>query len=605
MANEKISDLVDGGDIVSTDNIPLERSGTTYRGQLPQDIATTDSPSFAALSLSGDLTTYETVNDGNPEIRLGSSDAEELHIQSVYDSGAQTLDYVLFKTDVASVTADKGLFRFNVDGTDILDIDDGGLELVGNLLLQRSGSVAQNITTVLDGGGTKLNFNCLESNKKNVIFNNDHDGSGSPSGSQDFIFNIQSVEHLRIDQLGSVSVSNADFFVDTDTLFVDEGTDRVGVGTASPQKDLHVLGASGTGIQIDGASTYGFKMTSDSAGVDKFVFASVNRGTSTVNTNNILVLQRNGQVGINVATPGYALDVSGDANITGDYRIGGTSVLNSTTLGSGVVNSSLTNLGTLTTLTVDNITINANSITTSSGDLTIAPTSGQNVDMTVPNLEIYYAVNDGNPQVRIGSADAEELHIQAFYDSGAQTLDYVQFTTDTASATADKGEYRFVVDGTDIFHIDDGGIEVFGNIYVQRQGQPGQNLTSLFDGTGNNLIFNCNESNKKEVIFNNQNDGGGSPAGGQGYLFRINGTEYLNITDNILVTQPSTTAAVPVLELDQDDTDQAFINYVGNAAAGSSTSISTDTTSGATTHHIQIEINGTKAWVAASTNNPS
>ncbi len=61
---------------------------------------------------------------------MGAADAEELHIQSVYDTGAQTLDFVLFQTDAASASANKGLFKFNVDGTDILNIADGGINLV-------------------------------------------------------------------------------------------------------------------------------------------------------------------------------------------------------------------------------------------------------------------------------------------------------------------------------------------------------------------------------------------------------------------------------------------------------------------------------------------
>jgi len=97
-----------------------------------------------------DLLFYDATNDGNPEIRIGAADAEEFHIQTVYDSGAQTLDYVLFQTDVMSGT-DKGLYRFNVRGTDILDIDDGGLELTGSLTV--SGTVdGRDIAT----DGTKL-----------------------------------------------------------------------------------------------------------------------------------------------------------------------------------------------------------------------------------------------------------------------------------------------------------------------------------------------------------------------------------------------------------------------------------------------------------------
>lgn len=49
----------------------------------------------------------------------------------------------------------------------------------------------------------------------------------------------------------------------------------------------------------------------------------------------------------------------------------------------------------------------------------------------------------------------------------------------------------------------------------------------------------------------------------------------------------------------------SYINFQATTAANTTNPISTLTTSGATTHHIQIEINGTKAWIPVSTNNPS
>ena len=94
-------------------------------------IGANDRAPLEALEIAtGNLAIHEATNDGNPEIRIGSGDAEEGHIQAVYDGAAQTLNYILFQTDVASATADKGLYRFNVDGTNILDIDDGGINLV-------------------------------------------------------------------------------------------------------------------------------------------------------------------------------------------------------------------------------------------------------------------------------------------------------------------------------------------------------------------------------------------------------------------------------------------------------------------------------------------
>jgi hypothetical protein len=76
-----------------------------------------------------------------------------------------------------------------------------------------------------------------------------------------------------------------------------------------------------------------------------------------------------GSVGIGTTNPTSKLDVVGDVKVSGvttsggvvvttgnDYKIGTTSVLTSTTLGSGVVNSSLTSVGTLARLVVAGVT---------------------------------------------------------------------------------------------------------------------------------------------------------------------------------------------------------------------------------------------------------
>lgn len=69
-----------------------------------------------------------------------------------------------------------------------------------------------------------------------------------------------------------------------------------------------------------------------------------------------------------------SLTVGGVNATTGtDYKINGTSVLTATTLGSGVVNSSLTSVGTLTILTVDNISIDTNTVSSSTGDIILDP----------------------------------------------------------------------------------------------------------------------------------------------------------------------------------------------------------------------------------------
>ena len=68
-----------------------------------------------------------------------------------------------------------------------------------------------------------------------------------------------------------------------------------------------------------------------------------------------------GNIGIGLSNPSYKLHVAGDTNLSSGnvYRINGTSVLSSTSLGTGVTNSSLTALGTITTGTWAGSTITA------------------------------------------------------------------------------------------------------------------------------------------------------------------------------------------------------------------------------------------------------
>ena len=63
------------------------------------------------------------------------------------------------------------------------------------------------------------------------------------------------------------------------------------------------------------------------------------------------------------------------------------------------------------------------------------------------------------------------------------------------------------------------------------------------------------------------------------------------------VDQSSTTGAIPVLTLDQADTDQEFINFQGTSNSDQSSSISTDTSVGSLTGHIRVAVNGTDYWI--------
>ena len=86
------------------------------------------------------------------------------------------------------------------------------------------------------------------------------------------------------------------------------------------------------------------------------------------------------------------------------------------------------------------------------------------------DLTIYQPVNDGNPTISLGSSSTERLEIKAEYESGAQGLDVVRFTSFTAGSSADDARYAFEVDDVFLFSILDDGIQLkaSGNLNIGR-----------------------------------------------------------------------------------------------------------------------------------------
>lgn len=68
------------------------------------------------------------------------------------------------------------------------------------------------------------------------------------------------------------------------------------------------------------------------------------------------------------------------SSILKNYKIGGTTVLSYNALGTGITTSYLTSVGTLTSLQVDNINVNGNTISSTAGDIVINPNGVSRVD---------------------------------------------------------------------------------------------------------------------------------------------------------------------------------------------------------------------------------
>ena len=134
-----------------------------------------------------------------------------------------------------------------------------------------------------------------------------------------------------------------------------------------------------------------------------------------------------GDAGLTYNKTTDVLSVTGAVNVatSGDYKINNTSVLTSTTLGSGVVNSSLTSVGTLGILAVDNITINGNEVSSTN-------TNG-NIDLN-PNGTGFVRILDDAP---LRLMDADNSNFVALSAPATVTSDYT-ITLPAAGGSANE-----------------------------------------------------------------------------------------------------------------------------------------------------------------------
>ena len=204
------------------------------------------------------------------------------------------------------------------------------------------------------------------------------------------------------------------------------------------------------------------------------------------NSNTYGMCYMNGSgVGINNKSPSYTLDINGDTNISSGngYRVNGNVVLNSNTLGNGILSSSLTSVGTLNSLNV-------------AGDLN---NTGR----------ILIDSNDANTVLHVNASDAARpcMIIGSPPLSSVLTLQ-----TQTSHSTGDYLQCTLVLDLTNpVFKIDYNGscynqynvYSSISDIKLKENIKPVKNFTEKFkqiEFVNYNLIDDVNKVKQIGVI---------------------------------------------------------------------------------------------------------
>ena len=187
-----------------------------------------------SANIGGNINNYVPTNSGNPEFSIGSSATNRLFVQSVYNSGAQVLNYAVFRTFTSSSTANAGRIVFAVDEADKLEINDDGIAVTAVLnvggtakFASWSSSGASNGIEIRSADGQILNSHTGTSLHHHQYFYNSNEvvGSISTNGSATS-FNTSSDYRLKenvvamtgaTERLKQLNPSRFNFIADAET----------------------------------------------------------------------------------------------------------------------------------------------------------------------------------------------------------------------------------------------------------------------------------------------------------------------------------------------------------------------------------------------------
>lgn len=276
---------------------------------------------------------------GRVEFITHNGTTEEMLLSLVNDGTIKylNLDSTNHGTSGYGIRDNNGTLQYKNSGGDWANITSGGggaitgaattidtenLTVSRALVSDANGKVAVSATTSTElghvSGVTSAIQTQLNGKQSTLTFNAPGSNNANPSTSAQ----IKTALDLKANLADPSFTGDVTF--DTTTLKIDSTNNRVGIGTASPEYDLHVDGTFAIGI----SSAWGepiFKRNSDSTDFFSLGFSD---GTSSGNTNveQALNILRTGKVGIGDTSPSSKLDVNGkitctDFQNTSDRRI--------------------------------------------------------------------------------------------------------------------------------------------------------------------------------------------------------------------------------------------------------------------------------------------
>ena len=393
-----------------TNTLTLPAGGN---GELVSTVAT---QTLTNKSLGSDLDIFEDANNADVKLTMGTSAAESLTIQVLNGSSNKTAEEVHFSTATASSTANHGKMVFDVDGTDIVTIDDDGLAATITTASQPNITTLAGLTTI----GAVSNALAMTFSDVTLF----HDANNADTS---FSIGTSATEALKIEVLNGSSNKTAE--------------------------EVHFSTATASGTGDHGKMVFDVDGT-DIAEIDDSGINLASGKTFRVNGSAIATSDTTYTAGDLLDLDGTEFDVdlteAGEAAIAnGDYILFLDGGATGTHAKEAIADVATLFAGTGLTATNSVIAVDSSQAITA---------------LTGGDLTIYEDANNADVSLKLGTSATESLSIEVLNGGSNKTAEEVHFSTATASGTANHGKMVFDVDGTDIVEINDGGVAVTGEL---------------------------------------------------------------------------------------------------------------------------------------------
>ncbi|QSH39715.1 tail fiber domain-containing protein [Candidatus Kaiserbacteria bacterium] len=298
-----------------------------------------------------------------------------------------------YPLDVVGVTRASGGFRTNSETiTDFtgtgLTLNSGSLEttlgtsvdltteVTGVLPVTNGGTGTTTLNNLITlGTHTTGNYLATLADAGNAFFTVSNSGTESAAVTLDIVNDslnfAQLSDSLVVDTTTTfdLDTNSADLNFDSNTLYIDSSTNRVGIGTGSPGRKLDVLSTTGIadiGLSTNDTDNSFIRMASDADGTPRYGFIGVDYSEDNLKitrdgfdgSSKGIVINNLGNVGIGTTTPAEKLTVAGTARITGNTILESALTLSALTGGILTTNSS----GVVSTTTIDASVIDADTL---------------------------------------------------------------------------------------------------------------------------------------------------------------------------------------------------------------------------------------------------